>query len=184
MDVTSQLQIARKDYAGGTVLSVSGVVDGADDAEPWAVEAPVVIVDLAGVKRVTSFGTRRWTEYVDRIKAPYRGFARCTPPIVDLFTLYRGAARQGPILSLLADYECPACDARIAMHLTARDHWKTFLERVPPPVSCAACGADMIFDGVPERFAWANGAPPPYPTSVEALLAEVSSTPVPTAGMR
>jgi hypothetical protein len=181
MDVKSQLQLQRKAYSAGTMLTLSGVVDGCGALDMWNIDAPVVVIDLVGVTRVTSFGARRWLENIEHIQAGYLAFTRCTPAIIDMFALVRGSMRHGEILSLLAPYECRTCNELFEAFIDMREHHASIVKRTPPHVPCLACGAEAAFDGIPQRFfACIHEKAPDVPKAAEALVGLVAS---PSSGL-
>ena len=57
------LKIVAHEEAGLTCLQLAGVIDERFDPKPiLEAAAPITILELSEVRRITSFGVRKWTE--------------------------------------------------------------------------------------------------------------------------
>jgi eukaryotic-like serine/threonine-protein kinase len=107
---SAKLSISRSDGPGGCVLRLSGVIDESIDRRKLIEGAHgVVVLDLDGVQRITSYGVREWVMAVKAIPHEYLCFARCRPAIVSQFNMVTNFGGSGQLVSFYAPYVCPSC---------------------------------------------------------------------------
>ncbi len=113
-----------------------------------------VVVDLAGVERVTSFGVREWlqmlTEAAPRVSEIH--FFRCAEPIVNQMSMIRGFSGEGRIVSFYAPYRCDACGAAFTRLFDVEADAEAILRATPPAERCPRCGQDGSFDDDPASY--------------------------------
>ncbi len=141
------------DADGAARLVLSGDID--DHVRMGAVEPPAaskLVVDLSGVRRISSFGVKEWVPFVRGLKA--RGgsivFERCPSVMVRQFNMVPSTRAGAVIKSVFLPYFCDDCD----------DERNDFLLEVsgdeppfePPARACPECGAELEFDDVPESY--------------------------------
>ncbi|MFS8067944.1 MAG: protein kinase, partial [Byssovorax sp.] len=113
-----------------------------------------VVVELAGVERVTSFGVREWlqmlTEAAPRVSEIH--FFRCAEPIVNQMSMIRGFSGEGRIVSFYAPYRCDACGAAFTRLFDVEADAEAIRSATPPAERCPRCGQDGSFDDDPASY--------------------------------
>jgi len=166
---TSSVQII--DHPHGKIAQVRGVIDGTFDLHPLLGDHEIVLFDLEGVSRITSFGVREWRTALRHLGSQYLCFVGCRPSVVSQFNLVPGFACGGELISFYLPYVCPACNhvAEELLDLRADETSVDSLE--PPPVRCARCGEAMEFDDIPAAyFKYARSVPRPRPPAAASAM--------------
>ena len=167
--VGQRLEISAEAHPGGWLLRLSGVIDESFDRRQ-IVEGRqgVLVLDLDGVRRITSFGVREWVTAMAEVQAACF-FIRCRPAIVSQFNMVGNFAGRGQLVSLYAPYHCALCDKGIEVLIDRRTLVGTLAGL---RVTCPECQGTAEFDDIPETFfSYALVAPPPLlPPSAEAII--------------
>jgi serine/threonine protein kinase len=168
-----RLQVARVEAREGVVLRLTGVIDDTfDTTQILRGLQGVLVIDMAGVSRITSYGVRKWTNVLAQIPIQYF-FINCRPSIVSQFNIVFGFAGRGQLLSLFVPYVCNACTHGFeVLWNTVKRHEEIAAYQVPDEV-CPACGGAGSFDDLAEQyFGYVAGCPvPSVSRAVETLLA-------------
>jgi serine/threonine protein kinase len=137
-----------------------------------------VVLDLAGIQRVTSFGVREWLQMMDAIGATVSELwlARCSEPVVNQLAMIRRFAGHGRVASFLAAYRCGACGAAFTRTFDTELDAELIRAGKAPPHTCPKCDAQGdLDDDASTYFAFATpfltGA---MPADVRAALHEIS----------
>jgi len=113
-----------------------------------------VIIDLAGVERITSFGVREWlqmlAEAAPRVSELY--FFRCAESIVNQMSMIRGFAGEGRIVSFYAPYRCDACGKGFTRLFDVEADAEAIRAAKPPAERCPRCGKEGSFDDDPAGY--------------------------------
>jgi hypothetical protein len=137
---------------GWTYLALSGALDRAP-APPRARLAPLVLVDLEGVGRVTSSGARELATWVEQLGGSSRNvvLVDCPPPVVALLNLIRSFLGTATVLSIRAPYYCEQCGAERALSIPVE---ALVGKDVPeaPPLLCEEDGATLVFDDIEKSY--------------------------------
>lgn len=110
-------------------------------------------LDLASVRYLSSAGVREWCQFLSALPAgtTYR-FRHCSIAFATQAAMVPMVLGEGEVTSLEAPYFCEACDREdlrlLEPGVVARDGDRL----VPPRLHCASCGAELVFDDVPERY--------------------------------
>jgi len=111
-----------------------------------------VVFDLKQVKIINSVGVSRWIRLVRAIPQGVQySFEHCSPAFCAQAGYVPALRGEGQISSFFATYHCPACDAEVEHELSLKDVGGA-REPTPPGIACRACGEQMEFDEMPERF--------------------------------
>ncbi len=159
------------DKPHGKMVRISGVIDDDFDLE-LAGEQEVVVFDLSGVTRITSFGVKEWRERLGPIEAQYLGFVCCRPALLSQFNLIPGFACGGELISFYLPYMCPECDHFAETLLDLRGETSIFESVAPPEMKCGECGAAMEFEDFPDyyfKYVRATARPRP-PRAASAVI--------------
>jgi hypothetical protein len=169
-------------------LVVSGVVDGFLPLDDWKLESPVVVVDLSGVVRVTSFGVRGWMNGLAQIKTNYLGFVRCPSVMLDFFATITNATGGGEVISVDLPYECEACGHEFNVLRDARIEHALLLQGLPGPAECPRCKEQVPFVAPMDSYLSSLGKAPPKPpavvTELERAIASSPETATTLMGMK
>jgi hypothetical protein len=151
--------------AGGVVLRLAGAIDETLDTSRLLEGADgVVVMDLEGVSRITSYGVQAWRNALAALSVPYLGFINCHPALVSQFNMVRGFAGSGQLVSLYLPHACGQCGHEFEKLLDLRQGFVGFDGPMPPKVRCPRCGADADFDELPDSYlSYAAAQPPPAP---------------------
>ncbi|WP_437334586.1 FIST N-terminal domain-containing protein [Sorangium sp. So ce394] len=145
-----------------------------------------VLLDLAGVERITSFGVREWLQMIQaaqpRLRALY--LARCSEPVVNQLSMIRRFAGSGQVVSFYAPYCCESCGAQFERLVDCAHDAAPLAEGKPPEAVCPRCrGAGAFDDDAATYFGFVAqhgaGAVPP---EVREILLELEKGDEPAAG--
>jgi eukaryotic-like serine/threonine-protein kinase len=165
--------IARKQVKGGWLVSITGAIDESFKTSDLGTDVGgIVVIDLGGVTRITSFGVRNWTESLRALKAKELFFINCSPTMISGFNMISNFGGDGKVVTFVAPYHCDECNKDIDILIDLRTNGAALLGNVPS-VRCPACGGAAEFDDVPSgylSFARAQGRPN-VSSAVEPIIA-------------
>ncbi|XXY55030.1 FIST N-terminal domain-containing protein [Sorangium sp. So ce269] len=145
-----------------------------------------VLIDLAGVERITSFGVREWLQMIQaaqpRLRALY--LARCSEPVINQLSMIRRFAGGGQVVSFYAPYCCESCGAQFERLVDCAHDAASLAEGKPPEAVCPRCGGAGAFDDDAETYfgfvaQHGAGAVPP---EVREILLELEKGEDPVGG--
>ncbi|MBU1068098.1 hypothetical protein KJ975_00885 [Myxococcota bacterium] len=136
-------------------LQFNGTIDESFNAKQIAEGIKdVLIVDLSGVRRISSFGIREWLEFLkianEKCESIY--FIKCPPRLIDQFNMVANFGGKGRILSFFAPYHCDYCERDDSVLLEVADHFETIKDKKIPDQPCEKCGNAEYLDEDPESF--------------------------------
>lgn len=137
----------------GTLVRLAGPIDERFPLDVFADVTGVLVADLGGVTRITSFGIRSWMQAIAATTRPtHIYFANIPPWVMAQFGMVAGlGGARGQILSFQAPYRCNKCGADHMRPVDRRsEDERAVLD--PPPLPCADCGAQMEFDDLPDLY--------------------------------
>jgi CheY-like chemotaxis protein len=107
--------------------------------------------ELSRVRRLNSVGACRWAELVHALPGKKLSFLRCSLEFTSHAAMTTGMLGDGHIESLAAPYACESCGANEVRLLQVATLWDG--DRLRPPIlRCSACGGELLFDDIPERY--------------------------------
>jgi anti-anti-sigma regulatory factor len=116
------------------------------------VSAGRTVINLSGLERINSCGTRDWVNWLARLDA--KGiqpvFVACSPAIVAQLNLVKNFAGHGAVKSFQVPYHCPECDEEKLLLVDVADMGPA--PHVPPECRCDDCEALMTFDDLAEAY--------------------------------
>ncbi len=106
--------------------------------------------DMAQVRYMNSLGVRAWCDFLK--KAPIQGyeFHACSIPFVLQASMVEDVLGRGTVTSFFAPYHCSACDHQEERLLQSAAILAAGL--AAPVFSCPACGGQLTFVDLPERY--------------------------------
>ncbi|HEY4240603.1 MAG TPA: hypothetical protein VGM88_12360 [Kofleriaceae bacterium] len=132
-----------------------------------------VIVDVADVDRITSYGVREWMAMLGGAPTGAHVYlARCSEPIANQLALIRGFSGSARITSCFAPYLCSSCGAELERLVDCELDAYEVRAGALVPVPCPRCSAEARFDDdVSVYFAFLQShLGEPIPTDVRAVL--------------
>lgn len=157
-------RISTTELQNCTLIRIEGEIDESFDPSAIAGRRGVVVIDLDGVRRITSHGVLQWITALRGLEANYYCFINCRPCTMDQFNLVHGFRQNGEVVSFYAMFSCPACAHELAQLIDLR-HSSDIVETLAlPHVACPKCGGATEFDEVPDLyFRHVRSSPPPRP---------------------
>jgi hypothetical protein len=107
-----------------------------------------VVFDLAGVRRINSFGVRELLNFFDHLRKSCQLEAeRCSTAVVSQLNMLPEFSRRIRVRSILAPLECPQClhEQEVAVDVSS-GHPKV------PATRCDQCGQAMQLSEPEERY--------------------------------
>ena len=170
----AQYTLARRPLATAVLATLAGRINESFDGGAVGraiAESKVVVLDLAGVERVTSYGVREWLTMLGFCKDTELWLARCSEPLVAQLSTIKGFAGHARVASLLLSFRCDQCGATVARLLDLEADAAELSAGAPAPRQCEQCGGEAKPDDdeASLRFArrWLGK---PVPAAVRAAL--------------
>lgn len=151
---------------GYTYLKLGGIID--EDNHLGGLTAqiagPIVILDVADILRVNSYGVRDWVNWLDSLSRLGRQvvMVRCSSAVVGQANMVTNFTGQAIIVSFQAPYYCAHCDLSVVKVLSVEE----LLAKKRGPLAapdhvCEVCGNTLEFDDFEESyFAFLQGVDP------------------------
>ncbi len=138
-----------------THLKIRGPID--ETFSPQAISTDLlghVILDLGRLERISSFGVRRWIEFVGRLPAGALGLyvIHAPPIVVDQLNMVEGFAGISRVLSVLAPYRCNACGEDRVRVVDVVKSASSLAQNQAPEHQCGVCGGALEFADTPSEF--------------------------------
>ena len=139
-------------FADGDVacLKFSGTIDEGFEGKKLGMTAAAdtLVLDLGGVKKISSFGIREWVDFVTTVAKSSRQLIliECSPKVVDQLNMVANFAGGGRVFSFYAPYRCDYCDSEQRVLLQVdRDHEIIKAMKLGER-PCVSCNEPMYFD--------------------------------------
>lgn len=135
---------------GVACIKFTGTIDESFDGRKLgaAAGAETLVLDLGGVKKISSFGIREWVDFVAAAGRHARSMilVECSPKVVDQLNMVANFAGGGRVFSFYAPFRCDFCDAEQRVLLQAdRDHEAIKAMKLAER-PCTGCDQSMYFD--------------------------------------
>ena len=154
------------DHPNGKIAQIEGVIDGTFDLRPLIGDHEIIMFDLEGVNRITSFGVREWRTTLNKVHARYICYVNCHASVLSQFNLVPGFACGGDLVSFYLPYICPSCNHVSEDLLDLRKRHQIVESLTPPDVECPKCTTEMEFDDIPAAyFKYARSVRQPRPSA-------------------
>jgi hypothetical protein len=138
-----------------TVLQFAGTIDESFDANGISTGLrDHLVIALADVGRITSFGIRNWLEFIGRASASCSSiwFVECAPRIIDQFNMVANFGGRGTIVSFFAAQRCLYCGAEHRRLFHTELDRELIQEQRLDGGSCPTDGNPLQFDDDPESY--------------------------------
>ena len=108
--------------------------------------------DLAAVRYLSSAGVRAWCHFLAALGTVPVRFRHCSIAFVSQAAMVPMVLGDGVVVSLEAPYFCETCDREDLRLLEPGVIAHDADRLLPPRLHCGACGGELVFDDVPERY--------------------------------
>ena len=144
----------------------------------------IVVLDLAHVERISSFGVREWLAMLDAAREHVQELylARLSEAAATQMGMIRSFAGGGRLTSFYAPYLCDACGKSARRLIDCERDAEAIRSRNAPPGVCPSCRSATNLDDDPSYFAFAaSHAGVAIPEHVRAALDALTDD-APTVG--
>jgi hypothetical protein len=131
-------------------VTVTGLVD--EDAELARLDSLTgkVEINLKGVRRFNSVGTRDWVQAMQRLsKKATVVLVECSPAVIGQLNMISGFLGHGTVRSFYGPMRCSVCGHE-ANHLFATRECRD--AEALPPVTCPKCRSQMDLDELEDSY--------------------------------
>ena len=118
------------------------------------ISARTVVIDIQGVRFITSFGVRQWLRAMSAIPptATHVYLAGCPRIFVEQLNMILNFGGTAQILTLLAPYRCTSCGNETDESIDAVAHAGEILQGKIPEPACRKCNGKLALDELPEMY--------------------------------
>jgi anti-anti-sigma regulatory factor len=147
---TAKLTIEKFADGGISCLKFSGTIDESFEGKKVArsVQADTLVLDLGGVKKISSFGIREWVDFattaVKQVKQMI--MIECAPKVVDQLNMVANFAGGGRVFSFYAPFRCDYCDSEQRALLEVAKDFEAIKSLKLGDRPCPSCKESMYFD--------------------------------------
>lgn len=140
-----------------TCLKFAGTIDEDFEGKKLAgsIKAQTLVLDLADIRKISSFGIREWVDFVNAVEKNCEKviLLECAPKVVDQLNMVANfAGEKGQVFSFYAPYRCDYCDSDSSLLMQVDKDWEIIKSMKPPERPCGACGEPEYFDEDPTTY--------------------------------
>jgi serine/threonine-protein kinase len=151
----SSLEIKVDEESGVACVRLSGVIDEKFNSDAILDKMqPLTILEVSGVKRITSFGVRQWTEAMKGLPVTVKHLylVRCPPVFVDQLSMVLNFAGRAEVISAYAICVCEKCgdEAEVLLDFVG-DRTRISAGQMPES-KCNKCNRPMPLGDDPHTF--------------------------------
>ncbi len=137
------------------LVHVTGLVD--EHFVNFGVIAPTIktlVIDVAGMTRMTSFGVRQWLKAMDSVPKAVSDvyLLGCPTFFVDQLNMVLNFGGSAKVLTVIAPYTCPSCGMESGETVDIFTDRATLAKGGVPEKDCSRCGGKLEFDETPESY--------------------------------
>jgi anti-anti-sigma regulatory factor len=146
----AKLTIEKFADAAIACLKFSGTIDESFEGKKIArsIQADTLVLDLGGVKKISSFGIREWVDFattaVKQVKQMI--MIECAPKVVDQLNMVANFAGGGRVFSFYAPFRCDYCDSEQRALLEVSKDFEAIKSMKLGDRPCPSCKESMYFD--------------------------------------
>ncbi|HWU90967.1 MAG TPA: hypothetical protein VN253_27060, partial [Kofleriaceae bacterium] len=136
------------------LVSVSGLVDERFLGFGDIGAAKIVILNVSGMTRMTSFGVRQWLKAMDSLPKSITDLylLGCPTFFVDQLNMVLNFGGAGKVLTVVAPHTCPSCGVESGETIDVLAERANLAKGGVPEKECARCGGKLEFDETPESY--------------------------------
>jgi anti-anti-sigma regulatory factor len=139
-------------FADGNIscFKFSGTIDESFEGKKIArsIQADTLVLDLGGVKKISSFGIREWVDFATTAvkQAKHVILIECAPKVVDQLNMVANFAGGGRVFSFYAPFRCDYCDSEQRTLLEVSKDFEAIKSMKLGDRPCPSCKESMYFD--------------------------------------
>src|SRR5262245_44873446 len=141
--------------SGDAVLvGVSGLVDERFVGFGDIGAVKTVVINVAGMTRMTSFGVRQWLKAMDALPKTITDLylLGCPTFFVDQLNMVLNFGGASKVLTVIAPHTCPSCGVESGELIDVLAERSNLAKGGLPEKDCARCGGKLEFDETPESY--------------------------------
>ncbi len=145
-------KLAIEKFSDGTItcLKFTGTIDEGFDGKKLgsSIACDTLVLDVGGVKKISSFGIREWVDFVGAAKKSARAMIliECAPKVVDQLNMVANFTGGGRVFSFYAPFRCDYCDSDHRVLLQLDKDFEVIKSMKMAERPCPACHEGMYFD--------------------------------------
>ncbi len=146
--------IAREQRGDVLVVTVAGRLTESFRGEALGRElSGTVVLDLANVERITSFGVREWLTMLGAAAGRANLYlARCPDAVVNQLAMIRSFAGSSQVASFFGPFLCEGCGEPFERLFDSEDDADVIRGKDPGPATCPRCAGKGRFDDDGKTF--------------------------------
>jgi hypothetical protein len=145
-----KLTIEKFGDGGITCLKFVGTIDESFDGKKIARSADghTLVLDLGGVKKISSFGIREWVDFVGTACKHVQQLVliECAPKVVDQLNMVANFTAGGRVFSFYTPFRCDYCDSEHRVLLDVAKDFEAIRAMKLADRPCPSCKESMYFD--------------------------------------
>ena len=150
MEEVQKLTVEKFADGGIACLKFSGTIDEGFDGKRLGATAKcdTLVLDLGGVKKISSFGIREWVDFIGtaQVQARQMVLVECAPKVIDQLNMVANFTGGGRLYSFYAPFRCDYCDSEHRVLLDVSKDLETIKTMKLAERPCPTCKAAMYFD--------------------------------------
>ena len=137
-----------------TLLNVTGLVDERFKGFGPVNASKTVVINVAGITRMTSFGVRQWLKAIDSLPKAVSEMllVGCPTFFVDQLNMVLNFGGSSKVLTVSAPYTCPSCGVESSETLDVLKERANLASGGLPEKECTRCGGKLEFDETPSSY--------------------------------
>ncbi len=151
-DAPAPPKLTIEKFADGGIacLKFNGTIDESFEGKKIArsIEAETLVLDLGGVKKISSFGIREWVDFAATAGKQVKQMVmiECAPKVVDQLNMVANFAASGRVFSFYAPFRCDYCDSEQRVLLEVSKDFEAIKAMKLAERPCPSCKESMYFD--------------------------------------
>ena len=148
----AQPKLVIEKFADGGVACIKfdGTIDESFDGKKLGATAAsdTLVLDLGGVKKISSFGIREWVDFVATAARNTRSIVliECSSKVVDQLNMVANFAGGGRVFSFYVPFRCDYCDSEHMVLLQIDRDFEAIKSMKLAERPCLSCKESMYFD--------------------------------------
>jgi len=145
-----KLTIEKFADGGIACLKFNGTIDESFEGKKIgrSIQAEKLVLDLGGVKKISSFGIREWVDFMATAATQVKQLVliECAPKVIDQLNMVANFAGGGRVHSFYAPFRCDYCDSEQRVLLEINKDWEAIKAMKLADRPCPSCKESMYFD--------------------------------------
>ena len=155
---TEAIDIERVSDGEALCIRLSGVIDERFEASAVFRDLPKnVVLDLAGIRRITSFGVRQWSDAMKALPARVQHLyvVRAPACFVDQLNMVLNFGGRAEVITATALYFCDHCQEERQIAIDVLGEHALLVSGAAPAAPCPTCGSAMALEDDAGPDLWA-----------------------------